>query len=164
MSTKNLSEYNSSNLPDAGSMRIGIVVSEWNHEITDNLLKGCLDTLKACGIKDEFLHIVKVPGSFELAIGAQMLLENRRCESVICLGCVIKGETPHFDFVCHSTAQAIQNVASKFSKPVIFGLLTDNTMEQSLARSGGAMGNKGVEAAVTAIKMVDVKRKLEKQD
>ncbi len=163
MSTKNLSAYDSTNLPDAGSMRIGIVVSEWNSEITNNLLQGCLDTLKSCGVKDDFLHVVKVPGSFELAIGAQMLLENRRCESVICLGCVIKGETPHFDIVCQSTARAVHDVSLKFSKPVIFGLLTDNNIEQSRARSGGALGNKGVEAAITAIKMVDVKRRLEKQ-
>jgi len=161
MATTNLSSYQKDTLPDAKNMRIGIVVSEWNNEITDNLFKGCLETLAECGLREENIKIVRVPGSFELPIGAQLLLENVFCEAVICLGSVIKGETPHFDFVCSTCANGIKDVAMRFSRPVIFGVLTDNNIEQSRARSGGALGNKGIEAAITAIKMIGIKRELE---
>jgi 6,7-dimethyl-8-ribityllumazine synthase len=120
-----------------------------------------VEALTDCGSTLDHLHIVHVPGSFELPIGAQLLLENESLEAVICLGCVVQGETPHFDFVCQTCADGVKDVALKFSKPIIFGVLTDNTIEQSRARSGGALGNKGTEAAITAIKMIAVKRELE---
>lgn len=161
MSTKNLSNYDRSQLPDVQTMRIGIVVSEWNNDITDNLLRGAMETLTECGASLDHLKIVYVPGSFELPSGAQMLLENTSVEAVITLGCVIRGETPHFDFVCQTCADGVKDVALKYKKPVIFGVLTDNTLEQSRARSGGNLGNKGVEAAVTAIKMIALQRQLE---
>lgn len=161
MSTTNLSSYKKDQLPDASTMRIGIVVSEWNADITENLYRGAVETLTDCGLRLDNIHVVNVPGSFELPMGAQLLLQNRSIEAVICLGSVIRGETPHFEFVCHAVAQGVQDLALKMNKPVIFGVLTDNTVDQSRARSGGALGNKGVEAAVTAIKMVGLKRQLE---
>jgi len=161
MATTDLSAYNKENLPDARTMRIGIVVSEWNSEITDNLLRGCQEALSDCGITLDKIRIVHVPGSFELPLGAQMLLENKSLEAVICLGSVIRGETPHFDFVCQTCADGVKDVALKYNKPVIFGVLTDNTIDQSRARSGGALGNKGTEAAITAVKMIALKRQLE---
>lgn len=161
MSSSNLSAYDKSQLPDVQSMRIGIVVSEWNNDITDNLLRGAVETLTECGASLDYIKIIYVPGSFELPSGAQMLLENTSVEAVITLGCVIRGETPHFDFVCNACAQGVKDVAIKYKKPVIFGLLTDNNVEQSRARSGGNLGNKGVEAAVTAIKMIALQRQLE---
>ncbi len=162
MATTNLSTYDKTQIPDARNMRIGIVVSEWNAEVTDNLLRGCMEALTDCGATLDYLHVVHVPGSFELPTGAQLLLENKNLEAVICLGCVIQGETKHFHFVCNATAQGVQNVALKYKKPVIFGVLTDNTLEQSRARSGGALGNKGTEAAITAIKMIGLARELER--
>jgi 6,7-dimethyl-8-ribityllumazine synthase len=161
MSSSNLSAYDKSQLPDVQSMRIGIVVSEWNNDITDNLLRGAVETLTECGASLDYIKIIYVPGSFELPSGAQMLLENTSVEAVITLGCVIRGETPHFDFVCNACAQGVKDVSIKYNKPVIFGLLTDNNVEQSRARSGGNLGNKGVEAAVTAIKMIALQRQLE---
>ena len=161
MSSSNLSAYDKSQLPDVQSMRIGIVVSEWNNDITDNLLRGAVETLTECAASLDYIKIIYVPGSFELPSGAQMLLENTSVEAVITLGCVIRGETPHFDFVCNACAQGVKDVSIKYNKPVIFGLLTDNNVEQSRARSGGNLGNKGVEAAVTAIKMIALQRQLE---
>jgi 6,7-dimethyl-8-ribityllumazine synthase len=161
MSSSNLSAYDKSQLPDVQSMRIGIVVSEWNNDITDNLLRGAVETLTECGASLDYIKIIYVPGSFELPAGAQMLFENTSVEAVITLGCVIRGETPHFDFVCNACAQGVKDVSIKYKKPVIFGLLTDNNVEQSRARSGGNLGNKGVEAAVTAIKMIALQRSLE---
>ncbi len=161
MSSSNLSAYDKSQLPDVQSMRIGIVVSEWNNDITDNLLRGAVETLSECGASLDYIKIIYVPGSFELPAGAQMLFENTSVEAVITLGCVIRGETPHFDFVCNACAQGVKDVSIKYKKPVIFGLLTDNNVEQSRARSGGNLGNKGVEAAVTAIKMIALQRSLE---
>jgi 6,7-dimethyl-8-ribityllumazine synthase len=161
MATTDLSSYNKENIPDARNMRIGIVVSEWNAEITDNLLRGCQEALMDCGITVNNLHIHHVPGSFELPMGAQLLLANKSVEAVICLGSVIRGETPHFDFVCQTCADGVKDVMLKYNRPVIFGVLTDDNIEHSRARSGGALGNKGTEAAITAIKMVALKRELE---
>jgi len=161
MATHNLSAYNKEHLPDAQSMRIGIVVSEWNDHITSNLLKGCVDALTDCGVNSKNIIIAHVPGSFELSLGAQLLFDNHKPEAVICLGCVIRGETAHFDFVSNACATGIQHLALKTGKPVVFGVLTDDTEEQSLARSGGNKGNKGTEAAITAIKMVGLQRELE---
>ena len=164
MATINLSHYNKEHLPDAQTMRIGIVVSECNDHITSNLLKGCLEALTDCGIPDKNIFVAHVPGSFELALGAKMLFDTHRIEAVICLGCVIRGETAHFDFVCNACANGVQQLALNIGKPVIFGVLTDDTEEQSIARSGGSKGNKGTEAAVTAIKMIGLQRELEKNN
>jgi 6,7-dimethyl-8-ribityllumazine synthase len=164
MATINLSHYNKEHLPDAQTMRIGIVVSEWNDHITSNLLKGCLEALTDCGIPDKNILVAHVPGSFELALGAKMLFDTHRIEAVICLGCVIRGETAHFDFVCNACANGVQQLALSIGKPVIFGVLTDDTEEQSIARSGGSKGNKGTEAAITAIKMIGLQRELEKNN
>ncbi len=142
-------------------MRVGIVVSEWNAQVTENLLRGALDTLTGQGVRLDNVHVVHVPGSFELAVGATLMIANRSVEAVICLGSIIRGETPHFEFVSLATANGIMEVGLKTGRPVIFGVLTDDTMDQALARSGGNKGNKGVEAAVTAIKMIALRRQLE---
>lgn len=150
----NLSNYDPTKLPDASTMRIGIVVSEWNSDITENLLKGCRNTLISNRVKVDNIQLRYVPGSFELPLGAQLLLEDTSVDAVICLGCVIQGETKHFDYVCDAVSKGIMDVSLKYNKPVIFGVLTDNNKQQSIDRSGGKHGNKGDEAAVSAIRMV----------
>jgi 6,7-dimethyl-8-ribityllumazine synthase len=120
-----------------------------------------MDTLTGQGVRLDNVHVVHVPGSFELAVGATLMIANRSVEAVICLGSIIRGETPHFEFVSMATANGIMEVGLKTGRPVIFGVLTDDTMDQALARSGGNKGNKGVEAAVTAIKMIALRRQLE---
>ena len=159
----NLSEYDFNSVPNGSAMTLGIVVSEWNDKITLGLLKGAKETLLKHGVKESNILIEFVPGAFELPLGAQFMLENKEVEAVICLGCVIQGETKHFDFVCEGVTQGIKDVSLKYNTPVIFGVLTDNTEQQSIDRSGGRLGNKGDEAAVTAIKMVDLQRRLESQ-
>lgn len=161
MSSTNLSAYEKEHLPDARTMRIGIVVSEWNDRITSGLLKGCVEALTDYGIPDKNILVAKVPGSFELALGAKLLFDNHKPEGVICLGCIIRGETAHFDFVSQACATGIQQLGLSMGKPVIFGVLTDDHEEQSTARSGGSKGNKGIEAAITAIKMIGLQRELE---
>tara|TARA_B110000046_G_scaffold52102_1_gene58194 strand:+ start:66854 stop:67351 length:498 start_codon:yes stop_codon:yes gene_type:complete len=156
----NLSEYDFNSVPNASAMTLGIVVSEWNEKITLGLLKGAKDTLLKHGLQESNIHVYFVPGAFELPLGAQLVLENKAIEAVICLGCVIQGETKHFDFVCEGVTQGIKDVSLKYNAPVIFGVLTDNKEQQSIDRSGGRLGNKGDEAAVTAIKMIDLKNKL----
>ena len=158
---KNLSEYDKNAIPSAKGMKIAIVVSEWNEKITGGLLKGAQNCLLENKLEEENLIIHYVPGSFELPLGAQMLLEALNPDAVICLGCVIQGETKHFDFVCQGLTQGIKDVSLKYHKPVIFGVLTDNTEQQSIDRSGGKYGNKGTEAAITAIKMVDLQRRIQ---
>ncbi len=153
-SNKNLSVYDKSQMPDATTFKIGVVVSEWNEKVTGGLLTGAMDALKDLGVTKENLLVHHVPGSYELPLGAQFLFTAAEVDAVICLGSVIKGETRHFDFVCEAVAQGVKDVSLKFNKPCIFGVLTDNTMEQAVARSGGEHGNKGTEAAVTALKMV----------
>lgn len=157
---QNYSEHNPELVPDASSMKIAIAVSEWNAKITNGLLNGARDTLLKYGLSEENLLIEFVPGSFELPLAAQWFLEEKKVDAVICLGCVIQGETRHFDFVCEGLTQGIKDVSLKFGKAVIFGVLTDNHEQQSIDRSGGIHGNKGTEAAVTAIKMVDLQRRL----
>lgn len=151
---KNLSNYDINTIPDAKNMRFAIVVAEWNTNITSNLLKGAYNTLVKHGTSEQNILVKHVPGSFELPIAAQSILEKTTVDAVICLGSVIQGETKHFDFVCQTTANGIKDVALKYNKPVIFGVLTDNTLQQAIDRSGGKHGNKGDEAAITAIKMV----------
>lgn len=158
----NLSEYDFNSIPNGSAMTLGIVVSEWNDKITLGLLNGAKATLLKHGVKEDSIHIHFVPGAFELPLAAQFMLKNTTVDAVICLGCVIQGETKHFDFVCEGVTQGIKDVSLKFNTPVIFGVLTDNTEQQSIDRSGGRLGNKGDEAAVTAIKMLDLQRRLEK--
>lgn len=132
---------------------MGIVVSEWNEPITGALSKEALKFLKNAGVKAENITLIHVPGSFELTLGAQWLAAQKKIDAVITLGCVIQGETRHFDFICSAVAAGITEVGIKFNKPVIFGVLTTNTLQQAKDRSGGKHGNKGIEAAATALKM-----------
>ncbi|MCH6235962.1 6,7-dimethyl-8-ribityllumazine synthase [Cognataquiflexum rubidum] len=153
-SLKSLSQYSDKNIHDISGKKFGIVVSEWNEQVTESLFSGAVETLLMHGAKKENIFRKNVPGSFELTLGAQWLAELEEIDAVICLGCVIQGETRHFDFICDAVAHGITNVALKFNKPVIFGVLTPNTLQQALDRSGGKHGNKGDEAAITAIKML----------
>ena len=151
----NLSDYDFNSVPNAENMRFGIVVSEWNSNITDPLLEGAVTTLKKHGAKDENILVQTVPGSFELTFGAKRLAETKELDAVIVLGCVVRGDTPHFDYVCSGVTQGITELNLMYDIPFIFGLLTTDTMQQSEDRAGGRYGNKGDEAAVTAIKMVN---------
>ncbi|HSR61261.1 MAG TPA: 6,7-dimethyl-8-ribityllumazine synthase [Robiginitalea sp.] len=152
-SGKDLSAYDKSGLPDTSAMRIGLVVSEWNAEITGALCRGARETLLACGISEDRILRLNVPGSFELAFGCRRLIERERPDAVIAIGSVIRGETPHFDFVCSATSQGIMDLNLQQPVPVIFCVLTDDTLAQARDRSGGRHGNKGTEAAVAALKM-----------
>jgi len=133
--------------------RFGIVVSQWNAEITGRLLEGAYQALRKQGALEENIRMVQVPGSYELISGADIMLRDRSLDAIICLGCVIQGETKHFDYICSAVAHGIANVALKHDKPVIFGVLTTDNLQQALDRAGGKHGNKGEEAAVTAIQM-----------
>tara|TARA_B100001964_G_C13909813_1_gene455349 strand:- start:89 stop:607 length:519 start_codon:yes stop_codon:yes gene_type:complete len=157
---KNLSNYNKADLPNPVNMRFGIVVSEWNKKITDQLLNGAVATLKELNVSESNIIIHYVPGAFELPLGAQYLLESTDVNGVIVLGSVIQGETKHFDFVCEGTTNGVMQVSLKYNKPVIYGVLTDNTMQQAIDRSGGKHGNKGIECAIACIKMISLKNKI----
>jgi len=159
-SLKNLSEFEGLPVPSGQDMRIGIVVSEWNHKVTEALKDGARQTLINYGCPEENIQIRYVPGSFELTLGAQYFAEYTDVDAIICLGCVIQGETRHFDFICDAVANGVTNVSIKYNRPVIFGVLTPHTMQQALDRSGGKHGNKGDEAAITALKMVALKHSL----
>ncbi|MDR0427996.1 MAG: 6,7-dimethyl-8-ribityllumazine synthase [Dysgonamonadaceae bacterium] len=151
----NLSEYDFEAGPNVSDMRFAIVVSEWNSEITFRLKDGAYNTLLKAGVKPENITIDCVPGSFELIYGAKRMAESIRPNAVIGLGCVIRGETPHFDYVCSGVTQGFAQINSDGDIPCIFGLLTTDTMQQSIDRAGGKFGNKGNEAAITAIKMAE---------
>ena len=151
----NLSEYDFNSVPDAKDMKFGIVVSEWNYNITGALLRGAVETLKKHGAKEENILVKTVPGSFELTFGANQLIAYSEVDAVIALGCVVRGDTPHFDYVCMGVTQGVTQLNATGNVPVIFGLLTTNTMQQAEERSGGRLGNKGDECAIAAIKMVD---------
>jgi 6,7-dimethyl-8-ribityllumazine synthase len=153
-SLKSLSQYSDKNILDISDKKFGILVSEWNDQVTESLFSSAVETLLKHGAKKENIFRKNVPGSFELTLGAQWLAELAEIDAVICLGCVIQGETRHFDFICDAVAHGITHVSLKFNKPVIFGVLTPNTMQQALDRAGGKHGNKGDEAAITAIKML----------
>ncbi len=159
-SLKNLSDFTSS-LPLLQGVRIGIVVAEWNNQVTFALRDGAIQTLKQAGITDDRILLTYVPGSFELPLGAQYFLENTSVNAVICIGCVIQGETPHFTFICEAVAQGIMRLNLDYNRPVIFGVLTTLTLEQALERSGGKHGNKGDEAAFTALKMLALQHEQE---
>ncbi len=160
-SQRNLSEYNPDEIPSGEGMKIGIVVSDWNREITEALLEAARNTLLRNGVRKEDILVRRVPGSFELPLGAQLLAESREPDAVICLGCVIQGETRHFDYICQGVTRGITDLNIRYGKPFIFGVLTTNNLEQARDRSGGKHGSKGDEAAVTALKMVHLKRELQ---
>lgn len=150
---KNLSDFSSIEIASAAPYSFGIAVSQWNAEVTGRLLTGAYDALIKHGALEENIHLVQVPGSYELTSGADIMLRDGRLDAVMCLGCVIQGETRHFDFICSAVAHGITQVALKHNKPVIFGVLTTDNLQQALDRAGGIHGNKGEEAAVTAIQM-----------
>ncbi len=147
-------------LPSADDMRFGIVVSEWNEQVTDSLLAGCVRTLRANGCSDLNIQIKYVPGTFELPLGAQFFAEYTDVDAVIVLGCVIQGETRHFDYVCQGVTEGVTRLSIDWNMPIAFGVLTTDNLQQALDRSGGKHGNKGDEAAATAIKMVKLQMEM----
>ncbi|MCC7232711.1 MAG: 6,7-dimethyl-8-ribityllumazine synthase [Bacteroidia bacterium] len=153
----NLSESHLSPAEDASGLRFGIVVSSWNSEITESLFRAAVSTLKSAGCPDENIFRTDVPGSFELPLGAKILYEQRKPDAIICLGCVIRGETPHFDYICSAVSAGIMQLNVEKGLPFIFGVLTTENIQQAQDRSGGTHGNKGIEAAVTAIRMALLK-------
>lgn len=155
-SLKNLSDYDHASIPSGKGKQIGIVVSEWNQKITFELMRGCTETLLQHGVQQEDIIISFVPGTFELPFAAKMLAKSNHLSGVVCIGCVIKGETKHDEYINHAVAQALQNLNLQFDIPFIFGVLTPNTDQQALDRAGGKYGNKGVEAAVTVLKMTSL--------
>ncbi len=157
MATKDLSKYDINAIPSAENMKFGIVVAEWNFKITSALANGAVETLKRHGAKDENIIVKYVPGSFELPLGGQFFAEHENVEAVILLGCVIQGETKHFDYICDGVTKGTVDLNLKYNKPFIFGVLTTDNEQQALDRAGGKHGNKGDEAAITAIKMVQLK-------
>ncbi|HEY1025012.1 MAG TPA: 6,7-dimethyl-8-ribityllumazine synthase [Sphingobacteriaceae bacterium] len=157
---KNLSDFSTTEIPSAKDFRFGIVVSRWNAEITGALYRGAHDLLIRHEAESENILSVEVPGSYELISGADMLLTLQKVDAVICLGCVIQGETRHFDFICDAVAGGLAQVSIKHNKPVVFGVLTTDNLEQAEDRAGGKHGNKGEEAAATAIQMAALQRSL----
>ena len=158
MASTDLSSFDKAAIPNACSFRFGIVVSEWNSEITHNLKKAAIETLLECGAKEEHIISWNVPGSFELVYGCKKMIETQSLDAVIAIGNVIQGETKHFDFVCEGVTQGIIDLNVAYDTPVIFCVLTDHTLQQSIDRSGGKLGNKGVECAIAAIKMAALKQ------
>lgn len=159
MATTNLSIYNKENLPNAGAYRFGIVISDWNSEVTYNLHKGAVDTLLDLGAKESDIDSIFVPGSVELVYGATKLCNKKLYDAVIVIGCVIRGETAHFDYVCKTVTDGVTYLNTHMDTPVVFCVLTDDHVQQSLDRSGGKLGNKGVEAGVVAVRMAELKNK-----
>jgi 6,7-dimethyl-8-ribityllumazine synthase len=157
---RNLSDYIQEEVPNGAGFKIGIVVSEWNDSITLNLLEGARTALKDNGVRDEDILVHFVPGAFELPLGAQFMCEYTEIDGAIAIGVVIQGDTRHFDFVCDGATNGIKDVNLKYNTPVAFCLLTDNTLQQSIDRSGGIHGNKGVECAIACLKMVALKKSL----
>jgi 6,7-dimethyl-8-ribityllumazine synthase len=153
-SLKNLDDYKKENFKDISEKTIGIVVAEWHNDITDVLCAGAIETLLKHGAKKENIFINTVPGSFELTFGAQLMAQQEEVDAVICIGVVIKGDTKHDDYINHAVANGLTNVSLKFNKPVAFGLVTTNNLEQALDRAGGKHGNKGIEAAAAVIGML----------
>lgn len=155
-----LSDFYPEALPQLKKARIGIAVSEWNREVTGSMLEAAVDVLKKCAIKNSNILIRWVPGSYELPLAAQFLIRYGKVDAVICIGSVIQGETRHFEFICQSVAQNIAQVGLNHNLPVIFGVLTTDTMQQAVERAGGSHGNKGTEAAAAAVKMLALKDSL----
>lgn len=166
MATKNhnLSEYDTDSVPDASGMRFGIVVSQWNDNVTGPLLNGAVTTLMKNGAKKKNIDVKTVPGSFELTFGVARMMKTNFYDAIIAIGCVIRGDTPHFDYICSGVTQGLTKLNEEGSIPVIYGLITTNDMQQALDRAGGILGNKGDECAVTAIKMVDFSRTVAEEE
>lgn len=158
---KNLSHYDKNTIPNAKDFRFGIVVSEWNDTITGGLYKGAIEALTENGVPQDNIITWNVPGSFELIYGCKRMIEKQAVNAVIAIGSVIQGETKHFDFVCEAVSQGIKDLNVQTDVPVVFCVLTDNTMQQAIDRSGGKHGNKGTEAAIVAIRMADLRRQTE---
>ena len=156
-SLKNLSDHDPTTIPDGSTMKIGIVVSQWNEEITAALLEGALNTLEKHGVSKTNILIRTVPGSFELPYGARIVAEQFTPHAVICLGCVIQGETKHFDYICQGVTKGITELNLDYDIPFIFGVLTTDNLQQAKDRAGGKHGNKGDEAAITALKMTTLR-------
>ena len=154
---KNLSTYDKATIPNTKGFRFGIVVSEWNENITEGLCEGAIAALTENGVVEENIIRWNVPGSYELVYGAKHMQKTQQVDAIIAIGSVIQGETKHFDFVCEGVTQGIIDLNVKFDVPVIFCVLTDNTKQQSLDRSGGKLVNKGIECAVAAVKMAAIK-------
>lgn len=150
---QNLSDYDHDSVPHSPLLRVAVVCAEWNADITGRLLEGACNTLERHGVKADNIFVEYVPGTFELTFGAQRMAAHYRPDAVIVLGCVIQGDTPHFDYVCEGVTEGITRLNATLDVPVIFGVLTTNDKQQALDRAGGRLGNKGDEAAVTAIKM-----------
>jgi 6,7-dimethyl-8-ribityllumazine synthase len=150
---KNLSQYDKNTIPNTKGFRFGIVVSEWNENITGGLYKGAIEGLLENGVQQEDIISWDVPGSFELIYGSKRMIQTQNVDAVIAIGSVIQGETKHFDFVCEAVSQGIKDLNVQTDVPVVFCVLTDNNMQQAIDRSGGIHGNKGTEAAIVAIKM-----------
>ena len=159
---KSLSDFSHLKVASAENFTFGIVVAQWNAVVTEALLKGAYHSLIEKGASEDNITVIEVPGSFELTSGADLLLQNKSIDAVICLGCVIQGETRHFDFICDAVANGITNVSIKHNKPVIFGVLTTDNQQQAEDRAGGKHGNKGEEAAITAIQMANIQQQLKK--
>ncbi|HEY0054538.1 MAG TPA: 6,7-dimethyl-8-ribityllumazine synthase [Pedobacter sp.] len=157
---KSLSDFSHTTIPEGTAYKFGVVTAQWNAEITGALYNGAVSLLEKQGVNPENIIAVTVPGSYELISGADILLGKKDVDAVICLGCVIQGETPHFDFICDAVANGLAQVTIKYNKPVIFGVLTTNTLEQAQARAGGKHGNKGEEAAATALLMAELQKNL----
>ena len=151
---KNLSVFSERNFTDISNKKFAVLVSEWNDEVTESLYAGAYQTLLEQGASRDNIIRKNVPGSFELPLAAQWMAELEEIDAVICLGCVIQGETRHFEFICQAVAQGLKDVALKYNKPVVFGVLTTDNQKQALDRAGGKHGNKGDEAAATATKML----------
>lgn len=159
---KNLSEYSKNSIPNAADFKIGIVVSEWNDSITNNLLAGAKKALLENNVSESNILLRYVPGAFELPLAAQWMLDETDVDGVIAIGVVIQGETKHFDFVCKGATDGIMQVMLEYNSPISFCVLTDNTIQQSIDRSGGVHGNKGIECAIACIKMIALKKSFEK--
>ncbi|MBN9294300.1 MAG: 6,7-dimethyl-8-ribityllumazine synthase [Flavobacteriia bacterium] len=158
---KNLSDYDKNNVPNGADFKIGIVVSEWNDSITNALLFGAKTALLENGVKEENIMIRYVPGTFELPLGCQLLLDNTDIDGAIAIGVVIQGETRHFDFVCEGATQGLMQVGLEYNTPVMYCVLTDDNIQQSLDRSGGKHGNKGTDTAIACLKMIEFKRSMQ---
>ncbi|NJM15596.1 MAG: 6,7-dimethyl-8-ribityllumazine synthase [Bacteroidales bacterium] len=158
---KNLSVYNSNDVAAGDGFVVGILIAEWNSEVTSKLAQGAIATLKKHGVEETNIIVKHVPGTFELTLGGQLMAESLDLDAVICLGCVIKGDTPHFEYICQSVTQGITTLNMEYNIPFVFGVLTTLNMQQALDRAGGTHGNKGDEAAVTALKMMALQRSLE---
>lgn len=153
---KDLSSYKREEVPQGTGMHIGIVVSEWNPEITGSLENACVEVLIKHGVDEDNIKVIHVPGTYELPAGANLLFRNGKYDGVVCLGCVIKGDTRHDEYINSSVAHGLTNLSLAINKPVIFGVLTTENKQQALDRAGGSHGNKGTEAAITVLKMIDL--------